>query len=95
MEFQHFALSNSRLQLQCAVYKIHLKKLIFPDKGVVGIENTHVVTKDGREQFGRYQEEIVIVYYRIYATHTKSKFLSFGAGSQSSFMISESLPFSG
>jgi len=36
-------------------------KAIFPGKGVVGIENTHVVTQDGLEQFGRFPEEIVIL----------------------------------
>lgn len=36
-------------------------KLIFPGKGVVGIENTHVVTKDGLEQFGKYPDEIIVV----------------------------------
>ncbi len=61
MEFQHFALSNSRLQLECSVYKIHLKKLIFPRKGVVGIENTHVVTRDGLEQMEKYSEEIIVI----------------------------------
>jgi Xaa-Pro aminopeptidase len=36
-------------------------KLIFPGQGVVGIENTHVVTKDGLEQFGQFPDEIVVV----------------------------------
>ncbi len=36
-------------------------KLIFPGIGVVGIENTHVVTPDGLEQLGRYSNEITIV----------------------------------
>jgi Xaa-Pro aminopeptidase len=36
-------------------------KLIFPGKGVVGIENTHVVTEDGLEQFGKFPEAIHIV----------------------------------
>jgi Xaa-Pro aminopeptidase len=36
-------------------------KLIFPEKGVVGIENTHVVTNDGLEQLGKYHDEITIV----------------------------------
>jgi Xaa-Pro aminopeptidase len=36
-------------------------KLIFPEKGVVGVENTHVVTDDGLEQFGRFPDEVVIV----------------------------------
>ncbi len=36
-------------------------KLIFPGKGVVGIENTHVVTKTGLKQLGQYPDEITIV----------------------------------
>jgi Xaa-Pro aminopeptidase len=36
-------------------------KAIFPGKGVVGIENTHVVTQDGLEQLGRYPDEITTI----------------------------------
>jgi len=36
-------------------------KLIFPGLGVVGIENTHVVTKDGLRQLGQFEEDIVVV----------------------------------
>ena len=36
-------------------------KLIFPGVGVVGIENTHVVTEDGLHQLGRYPDSITIV----------------------------------
>ena len=36
-------------------------KLIFPGKGVVGIENTHVVTPNGLEQLGRFPEEIFVI----------------------------------
>jgi Xaa-Pro aminopeptidase len=36
-------------------------KLIFPGKGVVGIENTHVVTGAGLKQLGRYPDEITIL----------------------------------
>jgi len=36
-------------------------KLIFPGKGVVGIENTQVVTQDGLEQFNQFPDDIVIV----------------------------------
>jgi Xaa-Pro aminopeptidase len=36
-------------------------KLIFPGVGVVGIENSHVVTKDGLRQLGRFEEDIVVV----------------------------------
>jgi Xaa-Pro aminopeptidase len=36
-------------------------KLILPGQGVVGIENTHVVTKEGLRQLGRYPDKITIV----------------------------------
>ena len=36
-------------------------KLIFPGKGVVGIENTHVVTKNGLASLTTHPEEIIIV----------------------------------
>jgi Xaa-Pro dipeptidase len=36
-------------------------KLIFPGQGVVGIENTQLVTQDGLEQFNTYPDDIVIV----------------------------------
>ncbi len=36
-------------------------KLIFPGQGVVGIENTHVVTKEGLKQLGRYPDDVTII----------------------------------
>ncbi len=36
-------------------------KLIFPGKGVVGIENTHLVTKDGLEQLTNFAEQIFYI----------------------------------
>ncbi len=36
-------------------------KLIFPGKGVVGIENTHVVEENGLRQLGQYPDDIFIV----------------------------------
>jgi Xaa-Pro dipeptidase len=36
-------------------------KLIFPLRGVVGIENTHVVTPRGLEQLGQYSDDITVV----------------------------------
>jgi Xaa-Pro aminopeptidase len=36
-------------------------KAIFPGKGVVGIENTHVVTDKGLEQLGQYPDEVTIL----------------------------------
>lgn len=36
-------------------------KTIFPGRGVVGIENTHLVTKKGLEQLSSYPDEITII----------------------------------
>jgi Xaa-Pro aminopeptidase len=36
-------------------------KLIFPEKGVVGIENTHVVTGNGLKQLGDFDDHILIL----------------------------------
>ena len=36
-------------------------KLIFPEKGVIGLENSHIVTKDGLEQLNSFSEEITVV----------------------------------
>ncbi len=36
-------------------------KLIFPGKGVVGIENTHVVGDDGLNQLTRFEEDIIVL----------------------------------
>ncbi|MFP4453734.1 MAG: M24 family metallopeptidase [Desulfobacterales bacterium] len=35
-------------------------KVSFPEKGVVGIENTHIVTESGLEQLGKFPENITI-----------------------------------
>jgi len=36
-------------------------KLIFPGKGVVGIENTHVVTDNGLKQLAHFDEKVCIL----------------------------------
>jgi Xaa-Pro aminopeptidase len=36
-------------------------KLVIPGKGVVGVENTHVVTPKGLDQLGEYPDEITVV----------------------------------
>ena len=36
-------------------------KLVFPGRGVVGIENTHLVTPNGLEQLGQYPNEITVI----------------------------------
>ena len=56
-----FLASGQTLELQEDMVLALEPKLIFPGQGVVGIENTHRVTKDGLEQFGQFQDEIVIV----------------------------------
>jgi Xaa-Pro aminopeptidase len=56
-----FLASGQTLELQENMIVAVEPKLIFPDKGVVGIENTHRVTENGLEQFGQFQDEIVIV----------------------------------
>jgi Xaa-Pro dipeptidase len=56
-----FLAAGQQLELQENMTLAAEPKLIFPGKGVVGIENTHVVTKDGLEQLGQFQDEIVIV----------------------------------
>ena len=56
-----FLASGQTLELQENMVLALEPKLIFPDKGVVGIENTHVVTANGLDQLGRFQDEIVMV----------------------------------
>jgi Xaa-Pro aminopeptidase len=36
-------------------------KLVFPGRGVVGIENTHLVTTEGLEQLTRLEEQVLVV----------------------------------
>jgi Xaa-Pro aminopeptidase len=36
-------------------------KVVLPEKGVMGVENTHVVTESGLWQLGRFQESIVVL----------------------------------
>jgi Xaa-Pro dipeptidase len=56
-----FLAAGQNLELQANMTLAVEPKLIFPEKGVVGIENTHVVARDGLEQLGQFQDEIVIV----------------------------------
>jgi len=53
-----FLAAGQQLELQAGMTIALEPKLIFPDKGVVGIENTHVVTENGLDQLGRFPEEI-------------------------------------
>ncbi len=54
-----FIAKGQRLPLEEGMTLALEPKLVFPGKGVVGIENTHVVTRTGLEQLGKFEEEIV------------------------------------
>jgi Xaa-Pro dipeptidase len=56
-----FLAAGQKLKLQERMVIAVEPKLVFPGKGVVGIENIHVVTRDGLEQLSRFDEEICIV----------------------------------
>jgi len=56
-----FLASGQTLELQENMILALEPKLIFPDKGVVGIENTHRVTENGLEQFGQYEDNIIVI----------------------------------
>ena len=56
-----FLAAGQKLKLKEGMTIALEPKLIFPGQGVVGIENTHVVTRDGLEQFGKFPEEVVII----------------------------------
>jgi len=56
-----FLASGQTLELQENMILALEPKLIFPGKGVVGIENTHRVTENGLEQFGQYDDNIIVI----------------------------------
>ncbi|MBI5580942.1 MAG: aminopeptidase P family protein [Deltaproteobacteria bacterium] len=63
LELDEFPFLNTgqTMELQEGMVIAVEPKLVFPGRGVVGIENTHVVTKDGLEQLGNYPGEITVV----------------------------------
>ncbi len=54
-----FLAAGQQLKLQAGMTIALEPKLIFHGKGVVGIENTHVVTEDGLEQLGQFPQEVI------------------------------------
>jgi len=56
-----FLAKGQKLTLEAGMVIALEPKCIFPGKGVVGIENTHVVTGNGLEQLGRFEEGIIVV----------------------------------
>ncbi len=63
LELDEFPFLNAgqTLPLQEGMVVAVEPKLVFPGRGVVGIENTHVVTPGGLEQLGRYPGEITVI----------------------------------
>lgn len=63
LELDEFPFLNAgqTLELQEGMVIALEPKLIFPGRGVVGIENTHVATRDGLEQLGRFPGEITVI----------------------------------
>ena len=56
-----FLAQGQELPLQAGMVFALEPKLVFPGRGVVGIENTHLVTAGGVEQLTRLDEEIMVV----------------------------------
>ncbi|MEW6671390.1 MAG: Xaa-Pro peptidase family protein [Thermodesulfobacteriota bacterium] len=56
-----FLAEGQQLQLQEGMTVALEPKLVFPGKGVVGIENTHVVTAKGLEQLTRFEEGVIVL----------------------------------
>jgi Xaa-Pro aminopeptidase len=56
-----FLAKGQDLSLEAGMIIALEPKVIFPGKGVVGIENTHLVTQDGLIQLGKFSEKINIV----------------------------------
>lgn len=56
-----FLARGQKLPLEAGMIIALEPKVVFPEKGVVGIENTHVVTESGLWQLGRFREDVVVV----------------------------------
>ena len=56
-----FLARGQKLPLEAGMIIALEPKAIFPEKGVVGIENTHVVTEAGLLQLGSCREDVVVV----------------------------------
>ena len=56
-----FLAKGQQLELQPGMVIALEPKLIFPGKGVVGIENTHIITETGLKQLGKFNEDINVI----------------------------------
>jgi len=57
-----FLAKGQQMRLQKGMVFALEPKLIFPGQGVVGVENTHVVTENGLRQMGKYPDDITIIH---------------------------------
>ena len=56
-----FLAKGQKLELKEGMVIALEPKAVIPGKGVVGIENTHVVAADGLRQLGRFPEDITVI----------------------------------
>lgn len=56
-----FLAAGQNLALQEGMTLALEPKLIFPGKGVIGLENSHIVTKEGLEQINHFTEEVIVI----------------------------------
>ncbi len=56
-----FITKGQQLLLEVGMIIALEPKAIFPGKGVVGIENTHLVTENGLESFSQFPDEIAVL----------------------------------
>ncbi len=54
-----FLAAGQRLELKAGMTIALEPKVVFPGQGVVGIENTHLVTADGLEPLGQFPQEVM------------------------------------
>ena len=56
-----FLAKGQKIRLQKGMTIALEPKLIFPGQGVVGIENTHVVTESGLNQLSCFEQEVIVL----------------------------------
>jgi Xaa-Pro aminopeptidase len=56
-----FLAKGQQLEIQAGMIIALEPKVIFPGQGVVGIENTHVVTESGLQQLGKFDSGINVI----------------------------------
>ena len=67
-----FLAKGQKMELQKGMIIAVEPKAVFPGKGVVGIENIHLITDKGSEQLSHFEENVVVVYHNITDRSEKS-----------------------